>query len=154
MFQVEHVEPDKAEELCRKITKDLPEYFGLEHWNERYALGVRNCYSFSAKTDHKDVGLLSVDFPYPNNARVYWLGVCKKFHRLGIGRSLMESAYEHASKLGANTITVETLSPAEKDPGYLGTYSFYRTCGFEPLFDLKPYEDNMVYMLRILDEKL
>lgn len=31
-----------AEELCRQITADLPEYFGLPECNEHYAGGVRS----------------------------------------------------------------------------------------------------------------
>jgi hypothetical protein len=56
---------------------------------------------------------------------------------------------------GIKTISVETLSPLESDENYLKTYNFYESLGFFPLFNLKPvgYEWNMVYMIKILNEK-
>lgn len=48
-YTIEQVSPETAEYLCRKITKDLPEYFGLPEANEHYATGVQSRINFSAK---------------------------------------------------------------------------------------------------------
>lgn len=36
-ISIELVSADIAEQSCRKITLNLPEYFGLPEWNEQYA---------------------------------------------------------------------------------------------------------------------
>lgn len=152
-IEIEQISSTLAEDICRKITADLPSYFGLPEANEHYAIGVRSCFNLAAKIDSDYVGLISINSPYPDNANIFWLGILHDFHRMGIGRRLAEAAFGNMRTSGTKTITVETLSPFESDENYLKTYQFYRSLGFSPLFNLKPdgYEWNMVYMLKILD---
>lgn len=152
MVQVEKISQDLAEDLCRKITLDLPEYFGLPDANEHYALGVRSRTNFAAKTNEDYLALISIDFPYPNNSNIYWMGVLRNFHKQGVGHQLIEEACKFAKQNGAKTMTVETLAPSESDENYLKTYNFYLSVGFSPLLNLKPngYEWNMVYMAKTL----
>lgn len=153
MIKIETITPDLAEGLCRKITADLPEYFGLPEVNEHYATCVRSRLNLAARVGEEYVGLISIDFPYPENANIYWRGILQDSHRAGIGKILSYEAFKQAKNRGAKTISVETLSPEEADENYLKTYHFYKSLGFAPLFNLKPqgYEWNMVYMLKSLD---
>lgn len=41
-MKIEKIPPELAEDLCRKLTADLPEYFGLPECNEQYTLGIRS----------------------------------------------------------------------------------------------------------------
>jgi GNAT superfamily N-acetyltransferase len=154
MIKIEIITPDLAEKLCRKITADLPEYFGLPEVNEHYAIGVRSRLNLAARLGKEYVGLISIDFPYPENANIYWMAILRGYHRKGIGKLLSDEAFKQAKNRGAKTISVETLSPEETDENYLKTYQFYKSLGFAPLFNLKPqgYEWNMVYMLKSLDD--
>jgi GNAT superfamily N-acetyltransferase len=154
MIKIETITPDLAEGLCRKITVDLPEYFGLPEVNEHYAVGVRSRLNLAACIGEEYVGLISIDFPYPENANIYWMGILRGYHRTGIGKLLSDEAFKQAKNRGAKTISVETLSPEETDENYLKTYQFYKSLGFAPLSNLKPqgYEWNMVYMLKSLDD--
>lgn len=154
MIKIETITPDTACALCRKITADLPEYFGLPEVNEHYAIGVRSRLNLAACIGEEYVGLISIDFPYPENANIYWMGILRGYHRTGIGKLLSDEAFKQAKNRGAKTISVETLSPEETDENYLKTYQFYKSLGFAPLFNLKPqgYEWNMVYMLKSLDD--
>jgi GNAT superfamily N-acetyltransferase len=154
MIKIETITPDLAEGLCRKITADLPEYFGLPEVNEHYAIGVRSRSNLAAKAGEEYVGLISIDFPYPENANIYWMGILRQYHRTGIGKILSYEAFKQAKNRGAKTISVETLSPEETDENYLKTYQFYKSLGFAPLFNLKPqgYQWNMVYMVKSLDD--
>lgn len=154
MIKIETITPDLAEGLCRKITVDLPEYFGLPEVNEHYAIGVHSRLNLAARVGEEYVGLISIDFPYPENANIYWMGILRDYHRKGIGKILSYEAFKQAKNRGAKTISVETLSPEETDKNYLKTYQFYRSLGFAPLFNLKPegYEWNMVYMVKSLDD--
>lgn len=151
-MKIEVVAPDAAEALCRHITVDLPEYFGLPDANEHYALGVRSKTNIAARVNGKLVGLLSMDFPYPTNSNIYWMGILREFQREGIGQLLLNAASQRAKDSGAKTMTVETLAETESDENYLKTYRFYDACGFSPLFNLKPqgYEWNMVYMIKVI----
>ena len=154
MITIEHISPELAEELCRKITANLPEYFGIAEANEHYAIGVRSHINLAAKVNSEYVGLISIDFPYPKNASIYWMAVLQNFHKKGIGRNLAETAFRYAKIKRAKTISVETLAPHESDENYLKTYQFYQQLGFSPLFNLKPsgYEWNMVYMVKTLGD--
>lgn len=151
-IKIRQIAADEAEYLCRSITIDLPEYFGLPECNEHYAKGVHEKTNFSLDISNVPVGLLSLDFPYPNNANIYWMGILKMHQAKGYGHQLVESACDYAKQHDASTMTVETLSPTESDENYLKTYRFYKTMGFLPLFNLKPegYVWQMAYMCKNL----
>ncbi|OCH99155.1 GNAT family acetyltransferase [Legionella jamestowniensis] len=153
MIQIEKITGKLAQTLCRTITKDLPEYFGLPEANEHYSIGVKTRTNFAAKTENNYIGLVSIDFPYPNNANIYWMAVLRDFHHQGVGSQLIDVACQFAKTHGAKTMTVETLSPFETEENYLKTYQFYQSVGFSPLLNLKPegYEWNMVYMVKDLE---
>lgn len=153
MIKIETITPDLAETLCRKITADLPEYFGLPEVNEHYAIGVRSRINWAAKVGEEYVGFISIDFPYPQNANIYWMGVLKNFHNKSVGKKLAEVVFDYAKIKGAKTISVETLAPQQADENYLKTYNFYKSLDFLPLFNLKSngYKWYMVYMVKMLD---
>lgn len=152
-YTIEKISEDLAEQLCRQITADLPDYFGLPECNEHYAIGVRARDNFAVKLGPNYIGLLSLEFPYPKNGNIYWMGVLRLHHHQGVGQMLMDAASHYARHLGALTMTVETLAPDESDENYLKTYRFYESQGFRPLFNLKPagYEWTMVYMAKELN---
>ena len=153
MIQIEKITGELAQALCQTFTEELPEYFGLPEANEHYAIGVAKRINFAAKKDDNYIGLISIDFPYSNNANIYWMAVKPSFHRQGIGKQLIDTACHFAITQTAKTITVETLSPSESEDNYLKTYRFYQSVGFKALFDLKPagYEWNMAYMMKQLE---
>ena len=145
---------DVSEALCRKITADLPEYFGLPECNEQYALGVQHTTNFAVQMHDEYIGLLSLNFPYPTNANIYWMAVLKKYHGKGYGKKLIKTATAFSKNARFKTMTLETLSPHASDENYLKTYRFYEQVGFTPLFDLKPegYFWAMVYMCKSLNK--
>lgn len=156
IIDIEEISEDEAETLCRKITADLPEYFGIASANEQYFRGVHSCKNLAAKINNQYVGLLSLNFPYDNNSNIYWMAILRDYQAKGIGHQLIDKACQLSKKLNTSTITVETLSPDESDENYLKTYQFYQSLGFQPLIKLKPegYQWNMVYMVKPLDNAL
>ncbi len=80
----------------------------------------------------------------------------RDFHRQTIGEQLIDAACEFAKNHVAKTMTVETLSPSEKEENYMKTYQFYQSTGFIHLFNLKPqeYEWDMVYMVKNLENSV
>lgn len=155
-IEVDEVNHDQAEKLCRDITTDLPEYFGISSANEAYFKGVHRCKNLAAKINGVYVGLLSLNFPYANNSSIYWMGVLKEHQKKGIGSALLNAACTLAIKASAVTMTVETLDPDHADENYLKTYQFYKSVGFQPLVTVQPqgYEWTMVYMVKPLNNAL
>jgi GNAT superfamily N-acetyltransferase len=151
-FDVELVSPTIARELCRDISHDLPEYFGIPEAIERYANGMLECTSFAIKDRGNHIGLLALEFPFRNNANIYWMAVKRAYHDKGIGSLLINTATTYCIDNGYNSITVETLSPKSNDVNYLKTYHFYEKSGFQPLFELHTHGPDflMVYMQKIL----
>lgn len=151
-LEIQIVDSPCAEQICRDITADLPEYFGIPEANERYAKGVQDRVSFAAAHNGKYIGLLSLEFPFPNNANIYWMAVLREYQGGGAGTALIRHAEDYSRDRGCLSVTVETLSPKNADNNYLKTYSFYEKSGYKPLFELNTYGPDflMVYLQKIL----
>lgn len=147
---VQIIESSKAEKICRELTAGLHEWFGIPEANERYAKGCAEGTSFAAMLDNIYVGMITMEFPFPNNANIYWMAVNRNYQRQNIGTQLLNAAEKYCVEHGCQTITVETLSPKQNDPYYLQTYHFYEKNGFKPMFELNPYgpELLMCYMAK------
>lgn len=150
---VEQVAPESAQEICRVITETLPDWFGIAEANQRYYDGCRDRKSFAAKVKSDYVGLIVLEFPFSNNANIYWMAVKNEWHGKNIGSHLLMEAEKYCRSKNFQSMTVETLSPKQEDANNLKTYKFYEKCGFKPLFELKPYgpENLMVYMYKSID---
>ncbi len=151
-MQIENIPCAMAEQICRDITESLPEWFGQAEANERYAKGVAERVALVAFNGVKPIGLISLEFHYPNNANIYWLGVMRDYHGQGIGAALMAVAAQFSIGKNCDSMTVETLAERNGDEAYLKTYRFYERCGFRPLFDMNTYgpDFSMVYMIKDL----
>jgi GNAT superfamily N-acetyltransferase len=151
-FEIQIIESSLSGTICREIATDLPEYFGIHEANERYAMGVQKRVSFAAAQHEKNIGLLSLEFPFPNNANIYWMAVLREYQGCGIGTALIKSAEDYARERGCMSVTVETLSPKNADNNYLKTYEFYEKSGYKPLFKLNTYGPDflMIYMQKII----
>ncbi len=152
ILTVKKADSVEAERICRSITATLPEWFGIAEANEQYAQGCQNREAFLALYDGKEVGLLVLEFPFPNNGNIYWMGIRRDYHGKNIGTCLLEKAEEYCRAQGCTSMTVETLSQNEGDANYLKTYRFYEKSGFKPLFELHTHgpEFAMVYMGKFL----
>ncbi len=150
---IKKIEGTLASEVCRSITATLPEWFGIPEANARYEQGMLNRTSFVASVNNDYVGMITLDFPYPNNANIYWMAVKKTYHNNHIGTKLLAVAENYCQEHGYSTLTVETLSPKQNDHPYLKTYYFYEKSGFKPLFESYAYDlDNLiVYMQKTLN---
>jgi kynurenine formamidase/GNAT superfamily N-acetyltransferase len=149
---VKLIDPMLAKKSCRSIAATLPEWFGIPEANERYEEGMLDRVSFAAYLDANVIGMITLEFPYVNNANIYWMGVKRSFHGNHIGKKLLQIAENHCQELGCSSLTVETLSAKQHDENYLKTYYFYKKSGFKPLFEMYTYDPHnlMVYMQKTL----
>lgn len=150
-INIQLVNPDLAEKICRQLTAILPEWFGIPEANERYAKGCLERTSIAASMGNDYIGLIVLEFPFAENANIYWMAVAKTYHGQGIGKMLLQAAENYCIEKGIMSITVETLSPKHQDEHYLKTYQFYQAHGFKPLFELQPYgpDHSMCYLGKI-----
>lgn len=151
-YSIDMVSALEAQELCQQIIINLPQYFGIPEANQHYIDSLAACVNFIAHINNQKIGLLSLNFPYPENANIFWMGVLSDFQGQGVGRALLQKAESYAITQLSKTLTVETLAPIESDSHYLKSYEFYKKNGFHPLFNLKPigYEWTMVYLAKSL----
>jgi len=149
---IKMTDPALAREVCRTITATLPEWFGIPEANARYEQGILDRISFVAYVDNDCVGMITLEFPYPNNANIYWMAVNKAYHNKHIGTKLLTAAENYCHKHRYSTLTVEILSPKQNQENNLKTYCFYEKSGFKPLFEKYTYgPDNlMVYLQKTL----
>ena len=151
--KIKIIEPSQARKVCRSITATLPEWFGIPEANERYEHGMQDRVSFAACEDNDYVGMITIEFPYPENANIYWMGVKKNYRGRQIGKKLLYCAENYCLERGCSSLTVETLSSRQNDDNYLKTYLFYKNSGFKPLFEMHTYDPHnlMVYMQKQLN---
>lgn len=152
-IKIKLITPTLAKEICRAITATLPEWFGIPEANARYEQGMQDRISFAASIDNDFIGMITLEFPYPNNANIFWMAVKKSHHRKHIGKKLLHAAETYCYEHKYSSLTVETLSPKQNDKNYLQTYYFYKQTGFNPLFEMHTYgTDNlMLYMQKELN---
>lgn len=150
--KIEICSPNLAQNICRELTENLPDWFGIPEANERYATGCLNRTSMIATIDNIPVGMVVLEFPFKNNANIFWMAVKKKHHGQGIGSQLLVETTKYCKEKKIPTITVETLSPKVNDENYLRTFQFYEKNGFNPLFELEPYGPELImcYMIKLL----
>lgn len=146
------VDPTFASEMCHVITATLPEWFGIPEANAKYEHGMLDKKSFIARLNDDCVGMITLEFPYPHNANIFWMAVKKPHHRKKIGTKLLNAAENYCLQHGYSTLTVETLSPKQHDVNYLSTFLFYEKSGFKPLFELYSHGPDhlMVYLQKLI----
>ncbi|MGE3318779.1 MAG: GNAT family N-acetyltransferase [Candidatus Berkiella sp.] len=154
MQKIELISPHQAEKICRELTADLPEWFGIPIANEQYAKGCLERTSIAIKEEQDFIGMITLEYPFNNNANIYWMAVKRAFHGKQVGTQLLQAAVKDCRQKGFQTITVETLSPKHQDPNYLKTYLFYEKCGFKPLFELKPFGPELLMCYMIINIQL
>ncbi len=149
---IKMIEPEVAKEICQKITATLPDWFGIQEANIRYAQGMLDRLSFAASLGNDYIGMITLEFPYAHNANIYWMAVTQNYHNKNIGKKLLATAENYCREHGYATLTVATISPNQNDEHYLKTYSFYTKSGFKPLFEMNTYdsENRMVYLQKTL----
>lgn len=153
---ITQLKSEESEKVCRDISATLPEWFGIPEANEKYAKGVKERLSFGFMENGDCLGMLTLEFPFPSTANIFWMGVKKGSQEKGIGEALLLEAEKICQLHNIYTLTLETLSPKEGDSYYLKTYHFYLNQGFRPLFELSTYGEDylMAYLCKVLSPKI
>src|SRR6056297_3145330 len=85
-------------QFCEKILRSLPQWFGIESAIMDYSQGVKGRFFLTAKVKEDVVGFISIKENTSYADEIYVTGIKIDFHRMGIGRELVERAYQHSNK--------------------------------------------------------
>ena len=142
---------------CDAIVASLPYHFGDEEGRAMCAQVVRESAGLVADAGGEVVGFLTWRRWYGSSVEVSWMAVHATRRRHGIGGRLIEelagSVADEARFLVVTTLSEATPEPNEPD-SYAGTRAFYRSHGFEPVWDPVGWwndRNQAVLMVRVLD---
>lgn len=127
----------KKSEICEKILRSLPKWFGIESAIQDYIKDVESMPMIVAKVESEIVGFLSLNFHNKYTAEIHVMGVLPHFHRKKIGRDLVRAAENYLCDKGYQYLTVKTLSESRPNEEYDRTRNFYYNVGFLPVEEFK-----------------
>lgn len=119
--------------VCATVLQALPDWFEIDEAREAYIAGVEASPFYVAKERGRAVGFLQLMHHNDWSTEVHVMGVLPAWHRMGIGRALIERATQVARQAGHGYLTVKTLAPSHPDRHYAATRAFYAALGFQPL---------------------
>ena len=97
---VEITDSKEKQAIARKVLEALTDWFGIKESREEYISGCANWKFFAAKEDDEAVGFLCLKETGKATVELAVMGVLKDYHRIGIGRQLVEKAIETARSQG------------------------------------------------------
>lgn len=108
-MKYEFIEENKSE-VCEKILRSLPEWFGIESAILDYIKDVQQMLMLVAKSDSEVIGFLALNHHNKYTAEIHVMGVLSQFHRKKVGQQLVAEAEAHLRAKGYQFLTVKTLS--------------------------------------------
>ena len=129
---VEITDSKEKQAVARKVLEALTDWFGIKESREEYISGCANWKFFAAKEDDEAVGFLCLKETGKATVELAVMGVLKDYHRIGIGRQLVEKAIETARSQGYEFLQVKTVKMGMYED-YDRTNLFYISCGFKEL---------------------
>lgn len=136
-MKIEKIEDEiLKKEICLKILRDLPEWFGIESSLLTYSEEVVGKDFYTAVISGEPVAFVSLKINNESTAEVYVIGILKKFHRMGIGQILIENIEKILKEKGYKLLMVKTLSESRDNEAYAKTRLFYKKTGFLPLEEI------------------
>lgn len=142
-ISVDVVHHNKAE-ICEKVLRALPKWFGIESAILDYVTDVQTMPMFVARDGDEVIGFISLNEHNPKTAEIHVMGVLEAYHRQKVGKTLVERAEPHLASRHFDYLTVKTLSESRVNEEYDRTRRFYLAMGFTPLEEFKTLwgEDN------------
>ena len=126
-------EIEKKEGICRQILNDLPLWFGIPDSNEAYCKGARNKPFISVILKNQYIGFASLKSNNKYTIEIYVMAILQKYHRMGIGKKLIDKIVKYAKGNHYQYIEVKTLDESRESEEYKKTRLFYVKEGFVPI---------------------
>ena len=98
-------EIDRADEktaICRHILESLPAWFGIQPSIDEYCETVRSHTFWAVFDDDQIIAFLSLIEHNAHTSEIEVMGILTEYHRLGIGKSLIQAAERRSAEQGKN----------------------------------------------------
>jgi HEPN domain-containing protein/GNAT superfamily N-acetyltransferase len=149
----EIIDQEIKSNICNRILRALPNWFGVEASIVDYVNQVKNMPFYAAFDNEVAIGFVAVKVHNPHTSEVCVMGLLREYHRQGIGRRLIGSCENYCLENNLEFLTVKTLDESGNSESYDRTRQFYQAMGFKPLevFPLHWDEENpCLFMVKII----
>ncbi|MBC7465740.1 MAG: GNAT family N-acetyltransferase [Bdellovibrio sp.] len=143
---------EKRSEVCNRILRALPKWFGLEYAIVNYVDEVKTMDTWFAEEAGQVVGFISIRKHNTFTAEIHVMGILESFHRQGVGSKLVQAAQKSLAASGFKYLQVKTLSENRADRNYDKTRRFYLSDGFTPIEEFKTLWDEFNPCLMLIKE--
>lgn len=128
---------NKKAQICEKILRSLPAWFGIESAIVDYIKDVSSMPMLVAYDEETPTGFLALNYHNKFTAEIHVMGILPNYHRKGIGKKLVSEAENILTKEGFKFLSVKTLSESRPNKEYDLTRKFYFDVGFIPVEEFK-----------------
>ncbi len=122
--------PEERSEVCDKILRSLPKWFGIESSIVDYVKDVKSMETWVSYSNNELTGFISINKHNAATAEIHVIGVIEAFHKKGVGKLLIHEAEKYLVEQKFKYLTVKTLSELRADENYEKTRHFYLAMGF------------------------
>ncbi len=131
-------DPKARSQVCEKILRALPKWFGIESAILDYVKDVQSMETWIV-TDDQDtaIGFLSINKHNEFTVEIHVMGILSEYHGRNIGSSLIQNAEKKLASENFKYLTVKTLSESRPNAEYDRTRRFYLRYGFLPVEEFK-----------------
>jgi len=126
-------DPQARSQVCDKVLRELPEWFGIETAIIDYVHDVSDMSFCSAAVDGEPIGFVALKDHNPSTSEIHVMGILREYHRRGIGKQLVSWCQQRCQQSGREYLTVKTLDESRVNQDYASTRQFYTSVGFRPL---------------------
>lgn len=134
MFEIREVTPSSEKSaISETILRGLPDWFGIEESLVQYVKDVAGLYFLCAFENETPVGFLAIHGHFLGACEIHVMGINPNYHRMGIGRELVNRASYDCARKGYAYMTVKTVAAPAGGKEYEATRAFYEAMGFLPL---------------------
>ncbi len=127
------IAPEERSEVCDKILRSLPKWFGIESSIVDYVKDVQTMETWASYSNNELTGFISINKHNTATAEIHVVGVIEAFHKKGIGKILIQEAEKYLIEQNFKYLTVKTLSELRADENYEKTRHFYLAMDFAPV---------------------
>jgi ribosomal protein S18 acetylase RimI-like enzyme len=135
-MQIMEITQGKSE-LCERILRALPDWFGIEQAIIDYAREAVTMPMCGVVEGEEVIGFVSLRLHNEATGEIYVMGILPEYHRKGLGQKLVEWCEAYLVERKRSFLTVKTLSPSRESAEYERTRKFYEKMGFLPLEEFK-----------------
>lgn len=143
---------EKRSEVCNRILRALPKWFGLEYAIVNYVNEVKTMDTWFAEDAGQVIGFISVRKHNTFTAEIHVMAILESYHRQGVGSKLVQAAQKSLAATGFKYLQVKTLSENRADVNYDKTRRFYLSDGFVPVEEFKTLWDEFNPCLMLIKE--